>query len=80
MSFVRLTRPDSSPVATNPDEVVHLAPCRRAARWWDRSAREPGSYFEISRIRMSANSSMKWSPASTRRGLPVPPPSRLLLL
>jgi hypothetical protein len=26
MSFVRLTRPDGSPVAINPDEVVHLAP------------------------------------------------------
>ncbi|HEX3496792.1 MAG TPA: hypothetical protein VHT02_06410 [Methylocella sp.] len=26
MSFVRLTRPDASPVAINPDEVVHLAP------------------------------------------------------
>jgi hypothetical protein len=26
MSFVRLTRPDDSPVAINPDEVVHLAP------------------------------------------------------
>ena len=26
MSFVRLTRPDGSPVAINPDEVVHVAP------------------------------------------------------
>jgi hypothetical protein len=26
MSFVRLTRPDGSPVAINPDEVVQLAP------------------------------------------------------
>jgi len=26
MSFVRLTRPDGSPVAINPDEVVHAAP------------------------------------------------------
>jgi hypothetical protein len=26
MSFVRLTRPDGSPIAINPDEVVHLAP------------------------------------------------------
>jgi hypothetical protein len=26
VSFVRLTRPDDSPVAINPDEVVHLAP------------------------------------------------------
>jgi hypothetical protein len=26
MAFVRLTRPDSSPIAINPDEVVHLAP------------------------------------------------------
>ncbi|MGH6835336.1 MAG: hypothetical protein ACREC9_07260 [Methylocella sp.] len=26
MSFARLTRPDGSPVAINPDEVVHLAP------------------------------------------------------
>ncbi len=26
MSFVRLTRPDGSPVAINPDEVVHMAP------------------------------------------------------
>jgi hypothetical protein len=26
MSFVRLTRPDGSPIAVNPDEVVHAAP------------------------------------------------------
>jgi hypothetical protein len=26
MSFVMFTRPDDSPVAINPDEVVHLAP------------------------------------------------------
>jgi hypothetical protein len=26
MSFVRLTRPDGSPIAINPDEVVHAAP------------------------------------------------------
>jgi hypothetical protein len=26
MPFVRLTRPDNSPIAINPDEVVHLAP------------------------------------------------------
>ena len=26
MSLVQLTRPDGSPVAINPDEVVHLAP------------------------------------------------------
>ena len=26
MTFVRLTRPDDSPVAINPDEVVHAAP------------------------------------------------------
>jgi hypothetical protein len=26
MSFVRLTRPDGSPVAINPDEIVHAAP------------------------------------------------------
>jgi hypothetical protein len=26
MSFVRLTRPDNSPIAINPDEIVHLAP------------------------------------------------------
>jgi hypothetical protein len=26
MSFVRLTRPDGSPIAINPDEVVHVAP------------------------------------------------------
>ncbi|MGH6852560.1 MAG: hypothetical protein ACREDJ_05040, partial [Methylocella sp.] len=26
MSFVRLTRSDGSPVAINPDEVIHIAP------------------------------------------------------
>jgi hypothetical protein len=26
MSFVRLTRPDGSPVAINPDEILHAAP------------------------------------------------------
>ena len=26
MSLVELTRPDDSPVAINPDEIVHLAP------------------------------------------------------
>ncbi len=26
MSLVQLTRPDGSPVAINPDEIVHLAP------------------------------------------------------
>ena len=26
MSLVQLTRPDGSPVAVNPDEIVHLAP------------------------------------------------------
>ncbi len=26
MTFVMLTRPDNTPVAINPDEVVHLAP------------------------------------------------------
>jgi hypothetical protein len=80
MSFVRLTRPDGSPVAINSDEVVHAAPVPASGALMGplstgtRIVFKNQSHQDVRELLDDVIS------PSTRRGPLVPPPSRLLLL